>query len=424
MPITEAATSTQAGRLDVEWARTQFPSLAMKVNGQPATFLDGPGGTQVPRQVIDAMTNHMIHSNANTGGAFATSRQSDAMIAATRVAMADFLGCAANEIVFGPNMTTLTIMLSRAIGREIKEGDELVVTSLDHDADVAPWRFLEERGAVVRTVDIHEKDCTLDMDDVARKVNSRTRLVAIGYASNAVGTINNVKEVIRLAHKAGALAFIDAVHYAPHGLIDVRELDCDFLACSPYKFFGPHQGVLYGKYEHLQRLRPYQLRAASDAAPDRWELGTLTHECLAGVAAAVDYIAELGHRAGAQGSRREKLRVAYQAIQSHEHQLIEKLVVGLTSIPGLRLYGISDPARFAERVPTMAVRIEGHTPLELATKLGERGIFTWDGNYYAIAVTERLGVESSGGFLRIGAVHYNTTEEINRVVEELRKIVS
>ncbi len=424
MPITEAATSTQAGRLDVEWARTQFPSLAMKVNGQPATFLDGPGGTQVPRQVIDAMTNHMIHSNANTGGAFATSRQSDAMIAATRVAMADFLGCAANEIVFGPNMTTLTIMLSRAIGREIKEGDELVVTSLDHDADVAPWRFLEERGAVVRTVDIHEKDCTLDMDDVARKVNSRTRLVAIGYASNAVGTINNVKEVIRLAHKAGALAFIDAVHYAPHGLIDVRELDCDFLACSPYKFFGPHQGVLYGKYEHLQRLRPYQLRAASDAAPDRWELGTLTHECLAGVAAAVDYIAELGHRAGAQGSRREKLRVAYQAIQSHERQLIEKLVVGLTSIPGLRLYGISDPARFAERVPTMAVRIEGHTPLELATKLGERGIFTWDGNYYAIAVTERLGVESSGGFLRIGAVHYNTTEEINRVVEELRKIVS
>ena len=424
MPITEAAASTQTGRLDLDWARAQFPSLAMKVNGLPATFLDGPGGTQVPRQVIEAISNHLIHANANTGGAFATSRQSDAVIAATRVAMADFLGCSANEIVFGPNMTTLTIMLSRAIGREIKEGDEVVVTSLDHDADVAPWRFLEERGAIVRTVDIHVKDCTLDMDDLARKINPRTRLVAVGYASNAVGTINNVREVVRRAHAVGALAFIDAVHYAPHGFIDVRDLDCDFLACSPYKFFGPHQGVLYGKHEHLQRLRPYKLRAACDTVPDRWELGTLTHECLAGVAAAVDYIAELGRRAGGQGSRRELLRAAYRAIQTHERGLAETLVGGLLKIPGLRLYGISDPARFAERVPTVAVRMEGHPPLELATKLGERGIFTWDGNYYAIAVTERMGVESSGGFLRIGAVHYNTLDEVERVVAELRNIAA
>src|SRR5579872_128489 len=424
MPITEAAASTQTGRLDLDWARAQFPSLATKVNGLPATFLDGPGGTQVPRQVIEAISNHLIHANANTGGAFATSRQSDAMIAATRVAMADFLGCSANEIVFGPNMTTLTIMLSRAIGREIKEGDEVLVTSLDHDADVAPWRFLEERGAVVCTVDIHEKDCTLDMEDLARKINPRTRLVAVGYASNAVGTINNVREVVRRAHAVGALAFIDAVHYAPHGFIDVRDLDCDFLACSPYKFFGPHQGVLYGKHEHLQRLRPYKLRAACDTVPDRWELGTLTHECLAGVAAAVDYIAELGRRAGGQGSRRELLRAAYRAIQTHERGLAETLVGGLLKIPGLRLYGISDPARFAERVPTVAVRMEGHPPLELATKLGERGIFTWDGNYYAIAVTERMGVESSGGFLRIGAVHYNTLDEVERVVAELRNIAA
>jgi cysteine desulfurase family protein (TIGR01976 family) len=422
MPITEAATGTQTGHLDLDWARAQFPSLSVKVNGLPATFLDGPGGTQVPRQVIEAISNHLIHSNANTGGAFVTSRQSDAMIAATRVAMADFLGCAANEIVLGPNMTTLTIMLSRAIGREIKQGDEVVVTSLDHDADVAPWRFLEERGAIVRTVDIHEQDCTLEMDDLARKINPRTRLVAVGYASNAVGTLNNVREVVRRAHAVGALAFIDAVHYAPHGFIDVRDLDCDFLACSPYKFFGPHQGVLYGKHEHLQRLRPYKLRAACDTVPDRWELGTLTHECLAGVTAAVDYIAELGRRAGGQGSRRELLRAAYRAIQAHERGLAETLVGGLLKIPGLRLYGISDPARFAERVPTVAVRMEGHTPLELATKLGERGIFTWDGNYYAIAVTERMGVESSGGFLRIGAVHYNSLDEVERVVTELRTI--
>ncbi len=408
--------------LDVAWARAQFPSLSLKVNGRPAIFLDGPGGTQVPRQVIDSMTSYLSRSNANTGGAFATSRQTDAMIAATRTAMADFLGCAANEIIFGPNMTTLTIMLSRAIGREIKQGDEVVVTSLDHDANVSPWRFLEERGALVRTVEIHERDCTLDMDDLARKINNRTRLVAVGYASNAVGTINDVREVVRLAHHAGALAFIDAVHYAPHGFIDVRELDCDFLACSPYKFFGPHQGVLYGKHELLQRLRPYKLRPSSDGVPERWELGTLTHECLAGVAAAVDYIAELGRHSGGEGSRRECLRAAYEAIGKHEHELAEKLVTGLIEIPGLRLYGISDRTRFARRVPTVAARIDGRTPLELATNLGERGIFTWDGNYYAIAVTERMGVESTGGFLRIGAVHYNTLEEIEQVVEELRRI--
>src|SRR5579885_3169814 len=297
MPITEAAASTQTGRLDLDWARAQFPSLAMKVNDRPATFLDGPGGTQVPRQVIEAISNHLIHSNANTGGAFATSRQSDAVIAATRVAMADFLGCSANEIVFGPNMTTLTIMLSRAIGREIKEGDEVVVTSLDHDADVASWLFLEERGAVVRTVDFREEDCTLDMDDLARKINLRTRLVAVGYASNAVGTINNVREVVRLAHDVGALAFIDAVHYAPHGPIDVRALDCDFLVSSPYKFFGPHLGALYGKREHLARLLPYKVRPAPDKLPDRWETGTQNHEGLAGVTAAIDYLAELGRRA-------------------------------------------------------------------------------------------------------------------------------
>lgn len=425
MQTTETIAGKQLSRpLDVDWARKQFPSLSLTVNGQPAIFLDGPGGTQVPRQVIEAISNYLARSNANTGGAFATSRQTEAMIAATRAAMADFLGCAANEIVLGPNMTTLTIMLSHALGREIKQGDEVVVTSLDHDADISPWRFLEERGAVVRTVDIHEEDCTLDMQDLASKINSRTRLVAAGYAANAVGTINDVREVVRLAHQAGALAFIDAVHYAPHGFIDVRELDCDFLACSPYKFFGPHQGVLYGKHEHLKRLRPDKLRPASDGVPERWELGTLTHECLAGVTAAVDYIAELGRRSGAEGSRREALRAAYEAIRRHERGLAEKLVTGLLQIPGLRLYGISDRARFAQRAPTAAVRIEHHPPLELATKLGERGIFTWDGNYYAIAVTERMGVESSGGFLRIGAVHYNTSEEIERVVQELRRIAS
>jgi cysteine desulfurase family protein (TIGR01976 family) len=423
MQLTETPTDQQFGVLDVAWARAQFPSLATKVNGRPAVFLDGPGGTQVPRQVIEAITNYLATSNANTGGAYLTSRQTDAMIAATRAAMADFLGCGPSEVVLGPNMTTLTVMLSRAIGREINPGDEVVVTNLDHDANVSSWKFLEERGAVIRTVDIHEEDCTLDLEDLARKVNHRTRLVAVGYASNAVGTVNDVRQIVRVAHAAGALAFIDAVHYAPHGFVDVRDLDCDFLACSPYKFFGPHQGVLYGKREHLDRLQAYKLRPATNASPDRWELGTLSHECLAGVIAAVDYIAELGRRAGGQGSRRDLLRAAYRAIGRHERDLAKALVTGLLQIPRLRLYGIADEARFGQRVPTMAVRIEGHTPLELAKKLGEHGIFTWDGNYYAIAVTERMGVESSGGFLRIGAVHYNTIEEIARTIEELSALV-
>ena len=281
---------------DIDWVRSQFPALAMKVNGYPAAFFDGPGGTQVPQRVIDAMSGYLAASNANTHGAFATSRRTDEVIAAAHAAMADLLGCDAEEIVFGPNMTTLTFALSRALGRELAPGDEIVVTRLDHDANVSPWTALEERGCVIRWVDIHPADCTLDMEDLRRKVTPRTRVVAVGYASNSVGTINDVEEVVRLAHAAGAMAYIDAVHYAPHGPIDVRSLDCDFLVCSPYKFFGPHSGVLYGKREHLLRLRPYKVRPATDSIPGRWETGTQNHEGMAGVTAAVEYLAELGRR--------------------------------------------------------------------------------------------------------------------------------
>jgi cysteine desulfurase family protein (TIGR01976 family) len=306
----------------------------------------------------------------------------------------------------------------------LKPGDEIVLTKLDHDANFSPWKALEERGAVIRAVDINPGDCTLNMDQLASFMNPRTRMVSVGYASNAVGTINDVAEVVRLAHSVGAWAFVDAVHYAPHGPIDVRALDCDFLACSVYKFFGPHVGVLYGKRELMERLRPYKLRVASDALPDRWETGTQNHEGLAGVSAAVSYLSDLGlHIDPGLSTRRAAILTAYGAIQEYERELAERMIRGLLEIPGLTLYGINDLNRLHQRTPTVAVRVEGYTPRELSQKLGERGIFTWDGNYYALNLTERLGVEESGGMLRIGLVHYNTADEVDRLLRELRQIV-
>jgi cysteine desulfurase family protein (TIGR01976 family) len=419
-PVFEGA---QSKPLDVPWARAQFPSLQFEVNGHLAAFLDGPAGTQVPKQVIDAVQNYFLKSNANTCGAFATSRSNDAIIASARTAMADFFNCHADEVVFGQNMTTITFALARAIGRVLEPGDEIIVTTLDHDANVAPWRALEEMGMVIRQVDIRESDCTLDLKDFERKLNANTKLVAVGYASNAVGTINPVGEITKLAHEACALVFIDAVHYAPHGPLDVRALDCDFLVCSPYKFFGPHMGTLYGKREHLLRFRPYKVRPAPDSLPDRWETGTQVQELIAGIRAAVDYLAELGRRSDASAKdRRTALLAAYRATRRHEMALLGRLVEGLLAIPGLRFFGISDAKRFEERCSTVSVRLANHTPTEVATFLGERGIFTWDGNYYALNLTERLGVEASGGLLRIGLVHYNTAEEVDRLLAALREI--
>src|SRR5271156_7121878 len=419
MPIAEQVSSSSTA-LDLAWVRSQFPALAQTVNGHPAVFLDGPGGTQVPQRVIDAIANYLSRNNANTGGAYSTSRNTERMIAEARSAMGDFLNCDGDEIVFGPNMTTLTYAMSRALGREFGPGDEIVLTLLDHDANFSPWKALEEKGVIIRTVKFNEEDCTLDMLDLAAKIGARTRLVAVGYASNAAGTINNVAEVVRLARQAGALSYIDAVHYAPHGPIDVRALDCDFLACSSYKFFGPHMGVLYGKKEHLTRLQPYKVAANTHAVPLNWEWGTLDHECIAGITACVDYLADLGrHIDPSTSARRIALLTAWKAIQKHERILVESLISGLLQIPGLKLYGISDPERFDERCPTVALRIAGHTPLKLATELGRRGFFTWDGNYYALNLTEHLDVEKDGGFLRIGLAHYNTAEEVERFLHSL-----
>lgn len=447
---------------DLKWIRAQFPALTQKINGQPAIFFDGPGGAQVPGSVLDAMNDYLVRSNANAHGLFPTSARTDALITAARSASADFLGCDSDEVVFGANMTTLTFTLSRAIGRELQPGDEIIVTRLDHYANVSPWYALEERGVTIRVVDIHVEDCTLDFSELERHINQRTRLVAIGFASNAVGTINNVTEVVRLAHTVDALVFVDAVHYTPHAPIDVRSLDCDFLACSAYKFFGPHVGILYGKREHLTRLQPYKVQPAPSDVPSCWETGTLNYEGLAGLVAAINYLAKLGCRVSPEVSsevltaflethteqwetfrcpripalpdepthltstsypnRRVALLAAMSSIQLYEKELSQKLIPKLLEIPGLTFYGITDLGRFAERTPTVAFRLAGQTPASIAQKLGDRGIFAWHGHFYAIALTEKLRVEASGGLVRIGLVHYNTVEEINRLLEVLKEI--
>lgn len=408
--------------LDIAWVRSQFPSLQTQVNGQPAAFLDGPAGTQVPTQVMHAIQGYLMSANANTCGAFLTSRRSDLMIANTRVAMADFFHCEKEEVVFGQNMTTITFSISRAIGRELKAGDEILLTTLDHDANFSPWKALEEKGVIIRQVDIVESDCTLDLDDLKRKLSPKTKVVAVGYASNAVGTINPIAEIVKLAHWAGAMAYIDAVHYGPHGLIDVKALDCDFLVCSPYKFFGPHMGTLFGKREHLQRLKPYKVRPAAELAPERWETGTQVHELIAGIGGAVEYLAELGkHCDPAVKTRREALTAAFATTVPYESRLIARLIEGLQSIQDVHIYGITDPTQFGQRCSTLSLRIGDHHPTAIATFLAERGIFTWDGNYYALNLSERLGVESQGGMLRIGLVHYNTMEEVERLLAALRE---
>jgi cysteine desulfurase family protein (TIGR01976 family) len=422
---TTAVKGTGTGTLDVTWVREQFPSLKLKVNGHTAAFLDGPAGTQVPWMVMDSIHNYLMSANANTYGAFATSQRTNEIILKAREAMADFFNCDASEVVFGQNMTTITFALSRAIGRELKAGDEIVVTTLDHDANVAPWRALEEKGVVIRQVDIREEDCTLDWEDLKRKITSKTKLVAVGYASNMVGTINPVGEITKLAHAAGALMFVDAVHYAPHGLIDVKTLDCDFLVCSPYKFFGPHMGTLYGKREHLEHFKPYKVRPATNTSPECWETGTQVQELIAGIAAAVEYLAQVGRRCEpGVDSRRDALAAAYRATVPYERTLLARLLEGLRAIPNVKVYGITDPSRFGERCATVSLRIGEHHPTQIAKFLGDRAIFTWDGNFYAMNLSERLGVEAKGGVLRIGLVHYNTAEEVDRLLAALREFAT
>ncbi|WP_013334549.1 cysteine desulfurase-like protein [Gloeothece verrucosa] len=408
--------------LNLEWIRSQFPSITHEINGQLRIFFDGPGGTQVPYSVIEAMSQYLIESNANAHGAFATSRRTDRLISAAREAMADFLGCSPDEVIFGANMTSLTLAFSRAFARQLQPGDEIVVTRLDHYANVSPWVALEDQGIVIRQVDFNPDDCTLDLTEMEQQINERTRLVAVGYASNAVGTINDIATIVRLAHRVGAMVFVDAVHYAPHGPIDVGVLDCDFLVCSSYKFFGPHVGILYGKREHLARLTPFKVQPAPNSIPERWETGTLNYEGLAGVVATIDYLTKLGNFVDASvPHRRAALVAAMTACQQYEQQLSELLIDGLHQIPNVKVYGITNLAQLAWRTPTVGITISGQKPHHIAQRLGEFNIFTWHGNFYALGVTEKLGLENTGGLLRIGLVHYNNSDEIQQLLKTLRE---
>ena len=405
--------------------RSQFPALNRLRNDVLPVFLDGPGGTQVPQEVIDAIVDYLCRCNANHGGVFATSQESDVILAEAHQAMADLVNASsADEIVFGQNMTSLTMHPSRAISRVLRPGDEILVTRLDHDANVTPWVLAaRDAGALVRYVDIHPEDCTLDIDELKKLLSSRTRVVAVGCASNAVGTINDVAMICKLAHEAGAWCFLDAVHYAPHGPIDVQAWDCDFLVCSAYKFFGPHVGILWGKRKILEELPAYKLRPVPDKIPDAWMTGTQNHEALAGAVAAVGYLADLGGKPGApHEGRRPRLRRALQQIQDYEQALATKLLLGLAERPLWKVWGITDPKRMHRRVPTVSITCKDHSPEAIARRLADCGIYAWNGNMYAIGLTERLGLESRGGLLRLGLVHYNTREEIDRLFAALDAI--
>jgi len=414
---------------DVDALRHEFPALDLEEDGEPVALFDGPGGTQVPRRVIDAMSRYYRTSNANEGGAFGTSRRNDAAVLEARAAMADFLGAQSiEEIKFGQNMSSLTLHVSRSIAASLRPGDEIVVTTLDHEANISPWRLVaDDRGLTVRTVDIRTEEGTLDLGSFDAALSGRPRLVAFGWASNALGTINPVAELVRRAHDAGALTYVDAVHWAPHGPIDVSALGADFLACSTYKFFGPHLGVLYGRADLLERLPAYKVRPAHD----RWETGTPNFEGIVGAAAAIEYIASVGERFGAPfvsqagrvTARRLTLRTGMLAIRSYEMTLFERLLAGLEAVPGLRVWGVTDRARLtAERTPTASVTIRGVAPRAAAEALGRQGIATWDGDFYAQSLIERLGLADAGGLLRLGIVHYNRAAEVDRLLRALAEI--
>jgi cysteine desulfurase family protein (TIGR01976 family) len=409
--------------LDVDALRAEFPALRRQVDGRAAVFLDGPGGTQVPQRVIDAVAGYLTDTNANAGGAFATSEASDAMVDEAHAAVADFLGAGSpEEIKFGYNMSTLTLHIGRSIGATLGPTDEIVVTTLDHEANVSTWEAMAvERGVTVRKVDIREDDVTLDLEDLESKLNPRTKLVAVGYASNAVGTINPVREIVARAHEVGALTYVDAVAFAPHGPIDVRALETDFLVCSAYKWFGPHLGALYGKAEVLDSLPAFKVRPAHD----RFETGTAAFEAIAGTLAATDYLRDIGRRrGGADGAtRRLELVAGMSAIVGYERALVTRLIDGLGAIRGVTIHGITDPTRLDERVPTVSVSIDGVHPRTAAETLGRRGIFVWDGDFYATGLIERLG-KADGGVLRLGLVHYNTDEEVDRALEAVESIAS
>jgi len=415
--------------LNLSKIRDQFPAL-----NRPVIFFDNPGGTQIAKQSLSRINKYLLECNANHEGVFATSIASDVVLDEAHRAMADFYNASSpEEIVFGNNMTTLTLHISRSISREWKEGDEIVVTRLDHDANITPWVLAaQNRDVKVKWVDFNVEDGTLKLDDLQRALERKPRLLAVGYASNSLGTINPVQKIITMAHAAGTLVYIDAVQYAPHGPIDVQKLDCDFLITSAYKFFGSHSGILYGKRELLEKLFAYKVRPATNKLPGKFETGTQNHEGIAGVLGAIEYFDWVGNEFGGEqagglaengySGRALSLKKAMIAIRAYESELNRKLLSTLGEVPGIKIFGLTDPRRLDERVSTFSFRLNNLHPHEVAQRLADQEIYVWDGNYYAINVTEQLGLEDIGGMVRVGAAHYNTMDEIARLGEALKKI--
>ena len=418
---------------ELDTIRRQFPALAIEDGGVPRVYFDNPAGTQVPGLVVDRMSECLIESNANMGGAFETSRRADAVIAEAHQSMADFLNAAsAEEIVFGQNMTTITFHLSRSIGRTLSEGDEIILSRMDHDANVSPWMLLaEDLGLEIRWLPFNTDTFEFDLSVLANLLTERTKLICVGGASNLTGTINDVRSISAMAADAGALTYIDAVQLAPHVAIDVQELGCDFLVCSAYKFFGPHQGILWGRRELLESLTPSKGRPASSKLPFCFETGTQSHEGMAGTSAAVDYFTWIGenfardyHEAnGAYPERRRYIRSALQYLFDYERMLASQLLDGLAALPGVRVLGVTDKAALDRRVPTVAFVADGAAPAQVAEALGRRNFFVWSGHNYAVEVAKALGIFEAGGAVRIGPVHYNGSDEIDRLMLALDEIL-
>ncbi len=410
--------------LDLDNIRRQFPALDRSLNGQPVVFLDGAAGSQVPSRVAAEVSRYLLSTNANHGGPFASSVESDAVLEAAHGAAADFLGAAdPHEVAFGANMTTITLAVSRALARDWRTGDRLLVSKLDHDANVTPWLLAAEDARVeVDFIEIDPLTGTLDLDSFHQKLGPHTRLVAVGAASNLTGSVNPITEITSAAHAHDALVFVDAVHFAPHRLIDVEAWGCDFLSCSAYKFFGPHVGLLWGRRDLLESTTPYKLRPCTDELPGRWMTGTANHEGIAGVAEAIEYLADLGRSIDPDtGSRRDALVAAYTAIGHHEQQLSVAMLEGLTQLPDYTLHGLAAPDRLEERVATFSITHQHLSPDQLARSLADDGIFAWPGNHYALPATEALGLEPHGT-LRLSPLHYNTLEEIHRTLGRLHHL--
>ncbi|MGD2026708.1 MAG: cysteine desulfurase-like protein [Anaerolineales bacterium] len=409
--------------LDIQTIRNKFPGLK-----RPAVFFDNPAGTQIAQTSLERINQYLVETNANHGGIFATSRESDAVVDDARLAAAEFLGAPRpEEIIFGPNMTTLTLHLSRSIGAALSPGDTVVVTRMDHDANITPWTLVAaDRGLKVAWVDFDVETGLLKLDTLEAALEKNPRLVAVGYASNALGTINPIKAITEMAHSAGAWVFVDAVQYAPHGIIDVQALDVEFLACSAYKFYGPHIGLLYGKYPLLDELKAYKVRPASDLPPGKFETGTQSFEGIAGVLGALEHYAWVGQMFGKEpdesAGRKGLLRQGMAAVSTYEATLSRALLARLHAVPGVQIYGQDAAEDVSRRVPTVAINLKGKHPQQVAEELAKRSIYVWSGNYYALAVTERLGVEDSGGMVRIGAAQYNTMDEIERLGTALEEI--